>query len=100
MIMMFPQAWDPTIPGLALCPRSEAEVTRWAEEGAGQSILLTTPSLLIGERVSVYRVEVGVTIGEYTYVRTSHILDWNHVEHIVAVCGTLCKIMRDNWANA
>merc|ERR1719397_893287 len=49
--------WDPSIPGLALCPRSEAEVRRWSEECSGQSILLNAPSLLIGERISVYRVE-------------------------------------------
>jgi len=49
--------WDPTIPGLAICSRSENEVKRWVEEGAGQRILLTTPSVLVGERVSVYRVE-------------------------------------------
>ena len=51
------QEWDPTIPGLAICNRSENEVKRWVEEGAGQRILLTTPSVLVGERVSVYRVE-------------------------------------------
>merc|ERR1712130_769958 len=49
--------WDPSIPGLAICNRSENEVKRWVEEGAGQRILLTTPSVLVGERVSVYRVE-------------------------------------------
>ena len=51
------QEWDPSIPGLAICNRSENEVKRWVEEGAGQRILLTTPSVLVGERVSVYRVE-------------------------------------------
>ena len=30
---------------------------RWLEEGAAQRLLLTTPSVLLGERLSVYRVE-------------------------------------------
>ena len=51
------QEWDPSIPGLAMCDRSESEVSRWVEEAAAQRILLSTPSVLVGERVSVYRVE-------------------------------------------
>ena len=30
---------------------------RWLEEAAAQRLLLTTPSVLLGERLSVYRVE-------------------------------------------
>ena len=37
--------------------RSEAEVRRWLEEAAAQRLLLTTPSVLVGERLAVYRVE-------------------------------------------
>ena len=51
------QEWDPQTPGLAVCTRSESEVRAWCEEVAAQRILLTTPSLLLGERLSVYRVE-------------------------------------------
>ena len=51
------QEWDPQTPGLAVCTRSESEVRAWCEEAAAQRILLTTPSLLLGERLSVYRVE-------------------------------------------
>ena len=51
------QEWDPQTPGLAVCTRSESEVRAWCEEVAAQRILLTTPSVLLGERLSVYRVE-------------------------------------------
>jgi len=49
--------WDPTLPGLAVCERSRREVLRWAEQRAGQQILLTTPTVLVGYRAEVYRVE-------------------------------------------
>ena len=51
------QEWDPQTPGLAVCTRSESEVRSWCDEVAAQRILLTTPSVLLGERLSVYRVE-------------------------------------------
>ena len=51
------QEWDPSTPGLAVCTRSESEVRKWCEDTAAQRILLTTPSVLVGERLSVYRVE-------------------------------------------
>ena len=54
--MMF-QEWDPSTPGLAVCTRSESEVRKWCEDVAAQRILVTTPSVLVGERLSVYRVE-------------------------------------------
>ena len=45
------------MPGLAVTAKTEAEVRRWLEDGAAQRLLLTTPSVLLGERLSVYRVE-------------------------------------------
>ena len=42
---------------MAVCTRSESEVRKWCEDVAAQRILLTTPSVLVGERLSVYRVE-------------------------------------------
>lgn len=38
-------------------PELRAEVRRWAELQDGQRILLTTPSVLVGYRVEVYRAE-------------------------------------------
>lgn len=35
----------------------KAAVRRWAEQQDGQRILLTTPSVLVGYRVEVYRAE-------------------------------------------
>ena len=49
------QEWDPSIPGLAVCERSRLEVVRWAEQRAGQQILLTTPTVVVGYRAQVYR---------------------------------------------
>jgi hypothetical protein len=54
-IEVFVQEWDPTLPGLAVCERSRGEVLRWAEQRAGQQILLTTPTVLVGYRAEVYR---------------------------------------------
>ena len=51
------QEWDPSLAGLAVSGRSEAEVRRWVEESQAQRLLLNTPSVLVGERLSVYRVE-------------------------------------------
>ena len=56
-LVLYFQEWDPQTPGLAVCTRSESEVRAWCEEVAAQRILLTTPSVLLGERLSVYRVE-------------------------------------------
>ena len=47
------QEWDPSLAGLAVSGRSEAEVRRWLEEAAAQRLLLTTPSVLVGERLAV-----------------------------------------------
>ena len=51
------QEWDPATPGLAVCTRSESEVRKWSEDAAAQRLLLTMPSELLGQRLSVYRVE-------------------------------------------
>lgn len=57
IIVFLLQEWEPSTPGLAVCTRSESEVRKWCEDVAAQRILLTTPSVLVGERLSVYRVE-------------------------------------------
>lgn len=57
-------------------------VRQWAEMQDGQSILLTTPSVLVGFRVEVYRAEgttqwyTAVIVGynESTKVSISHFL--------------------------
>ena len=51
------QEWEPATPGLAVCTRSESEVRKWSEDAAAQRLLLTMPSELLGQRLSVYRVE-------------------------------------------
>uniref|UniRef100_A0A1Y1LQ77 [histone H3]-dimethyl-L-lysine(9) demethylase n=2 Tax=Photinus pyralis TaxID=7054 RepID=A0A1Y1LQ77_PHOPY len=49
--------WDPTIPGVKEYPEVKAAVRCWHEQQDGQRILLTTPSVLVGYRVEVYRAE-------------------------------------------
>ena len=51
--------------------KTEAEVRRWLEDGAAQRLLLTTPSVLLGERLSVYRVE-GTTQWYSAFIRGIH----------------------------
>lgn len=43
--------------GVGEYPELRASVRRWAEQQDGQRILLTTPSVLVGYRVEVYRAE-------------------------------------------
>lgn len=45
------------MPGVREYPELRAAVRRWAEQQDGQRILLTTPSVLVGYRVEVYRAE-------------------------------------------
>ncbi|XP_017771380.1 PREDICTED: probable JmjC domain-containing histone demethylation protein 2C, partial [Nicrophorus vespilloides] len=49
--------WDTTIPGVREYPELRMTVRRWGEQQDGQRILLTTPSVLVGYRVEVYRAE-------------------------------------------
>nr|XP_015837929.1 PREDICTED: probable JmjC domain-containing histone demethylation protein 2C isoform X2 [Tribolium castaneum] len=49
--------WDSSLPGVREYPELKAAVRRWAEQQDGQRILLTTPSVLVGYRVEVYRAE-------------------------------------------
>lgn len=51
------QEWDSTLPKVREYPELKAAVRRWAEQQDGQRILLTTPSVLVGYRVEVYRAE-------------------------------------------
>lgn len=53
----FLQEWDSSLPGVREYPELKAAVKRWAEQQDGQRILLTTPSVLVGYRVEVYRAE-------------------------------------------
>lgn len=51
------QEWDPKLAGVKEYPELRTAVKRWAEQQDGQRILLTTPSVLVGYRVEVYRAE-------------------------------------------
>lgn len=51
------QEWDSSLPGVRDYPELKTAVRRWAEQQDGQRILLTTPSVLVGYRVEVYRAE-------------------------------------------
>jgi hypothetical protein len=51
------QEWDPELPGLRDYPELRAAVRRWFELQDGQRILVTTPSVLVGYWVEVYRAE-------------------------------------------
>jgi len=76
------QEWDPTLPGLRDYPELRAAVRRWSELQDGQRILVTTPSVLVGYRVEVYRAEgttqwytaVIVSYNEATRVRSFSML--------------------------
>lgn len=49
---------DPSIQSPAKSdPEVRKEIRRWCEYQDGQSILLTTPSVLVGYRIEVYRAE-------------------------------------------
>lgn len=45
------------MPGVREYPELRIATKRWAEQQDGQRILLTTPSVLVGYRVEVYRAE-------------------------------------------
>ncbi|XP_023311015.1 probable JmjC domain-containing histone demethylation protein 2C isoform X3 [Anoplophora glabripennis] len=51
------QEWDSSLPGVKDYPELRLAVKRWTELQDGQRILLTTPSVLVGYRVEVYRAE-------------------------------------------
>lgn len=51
------QDWDPTLAGVKDYPDLRIAARRWREQQDGQQILLTTPSVLVGYRVEVYRAE-------------------------------------------
>ncbi|XP_060527245.1 probable JmjC domain-containing histone demethylation protein 2C isoform X2 [Cylas formicarius] len=51
------QEWDPSLRGVRDYPELRLAVKRWIELQDGQRILLTTPSVLVGYRVEVYRAE-------------------------------------------
>ncbi|CAG9835995.1 unnamed protein product [Diabrotica balteata] len=51
------QNWDRPLPGVKDYPELKLAVKRWTELQDGQRILLTTPSVLVGYRVEVYRAE-------------------------------------------
>lgn len=84
------QEWDPKLPGLRDYPELRAAVRRWSELQDGQRILVTTPSVLVGYRVEVYRAEgttqwytaVIVSYNEATrvclFLVSRHV--WNHTQ--------------------
>lgn len=54
---MWFQEWDTSLPGVKDYPELRQAVKGWCEQQDGQRILLTTPSVLVGYRVEVYRAE-------------------------------------------
>lgn len=56
VVLLF-QDFDQKIPGIRDYPEVVTAVRRWLEYQDGQRILLTTPSVLVGYRVEVYRAE-------------------------------------------
>lgn len=56
-VFVFFQEWDTSLPGLKDYPELKLAVKHWCEQQDGQRILLTTPSVLVGYRVEVYRAE-------------------------------------------
>lgn len=78
------QEWDPKISGLKDYPELRAAVKRWVEQQDGQRILLTTPSVLVGYRVEVYRAEG--TTQWYTAV----IVGYNEATRVSILYCCLC----------
>ncbi len=54
---MLTQDWDASLRGLDTNLANERAVKAWSELQASQQILLTTPSVLLGYRLQVYRAE-------------------------------------------
>ena len=79
------QRWDPTISGLNLSVSSERSVREWTELQDGQHILITTPSVLLGYRLKVYRAEG--TTQWYTAVTTGY-NESKNVRYLVAFLST------------
>lgn len=70
------QEWDTKIRGVKDYPSVREAARRWVEAQDGQQILLTTPSVLVGFRVEVYRAEG--TTQWYTAV----ICGYNEATHV------------------
>ena len=64
------QHWDPSIPGINQSNQAERCIKQWSELQDGQQILITTPSVLLGFRIKVYRAEG--TTQWYTAVTTGY----------------------------
>lgn len=77
------QEWDTKLRGVKDYPSVREAARRWVEAQDGQQILLTTPSVLVGFRVEVYRAEG--TTQWYTAV----ICGYNEATHVStrAVCS-------------
>ena len=95
----FFQQWDPTIPGLFTSISGERCVREWTELQDGQHILITTPSVLLGFRLKVYRAEgttqwyTAVTTGynESNNVRISYSIKWSRTPDCEHRIGRLWK---------
>ena len=64
------QHWDSSIPGINQSREAEKCIKTWSEFQDGQHILITTPSVLFGFRLKVYRAEG--TTQWYTAVTTGY----------------------------
>ncbi len=51
------QGWDPKTPGLNCNGVAESKVREWVELQDNQNILTTTPMVVLGYRLRVYRAE-------------------------------------------
>lgn len=80
------QEWDTSLTGLKDYPELRQAVKRWCEQQDGQRILLTTPSVLVGFRVEVYRAEG--TTQWYTAV----IIGYNEATRVSSYKFLCCKI--------
>ena len=68
--LIYLQHWDPKIPGINQSTKAEKSINAWSELQDGQQILITTPSVLLGFRIKVYRAEG--TTQWYTAVTTGY----------------------------
>ena len=64
------QHWDSHIQGINQSSKAEKCVNAWSQLQDGQQILVTTPSVLLGFRIKVYRAEG--TTQWYTAVTTAY----------------------------
>ena len=70
ILSFYLQHWDSSIPGINQSSKAKRCIEAWSEVQDSQQILITTPSLLFGFRIKVYRAEG--TTQWYTAVTTGY----------------------------